>query len=117
MFWRQVQRERRLKSFIADRSLFDILAYTRAIWDMDLYEELKLRALEHHKTYPYDIVFYIPIEFPLEQDGVRYEWEEFRELIDKYILLALEDLGIKPVELRGNVEGRRLIINNYLKNA
>jgi nicotinamide riboside kinase len=33
----------------------------------------------------YDLVIYVPIMFPLEDDGLRNKGEEYRELVDGYI--------------------------------
>lgn len=43
----------------------------------------------------YDILFYTPIEFPLEKDGIRFEDEEYQKEIDSLIKELLDTYDIK----------------------
>jgi hypothetical protein len=60
---KQIIKEMEFDNFISDRTVFDILAYSK---DLYLYYKIKNKFLEHKNNY--DIVFYIPIEFELEDD-------------------------------------------------
>lgn len=75
---------------IFDRSIFDILAYTETIEPLTIEDaELKIQifetAMEFLKKFPYDTIFYFPIEFELEKDGVRFEDLDYQKEVDKAI--------------------------------
>jgi nicotinamide riboside kinase len=59
-------------------------------------------------------VFYIPIEFPLVDDGVRFSNQGDQILIDKLILDFLNTHQIQYVQLTGSVEERLNQIEKYL---
>lgn len=54
----------------------------------------------------YDIVFYVPIEFPLERDAIRYEGVEFQKQIDDIIVDGLHHFGQPYITLSGSLEER-----------
>lgn len=54
----------------------------------------------------YDIVFYIPPEIPLEEDGVRSLDPEFQRKVDEHYREVLEERGIKYITITGSVEER-----------
>jgi nicotinamide riboside kinase len=60
----------------------------------------------HLKDNPYDLVFYIPIEFPLEKDGVRFEDDEYQKIIDLQIIKYLKRYKIPYITLTGTLEER-----------
>jgi len=66
--------------FISDRSIYDIIAYSIDLQNIDSLTE---QANNYLAKNPYDLTFYFPIEFDMENDGVRPEDEEYREKIDK----------------------------------
>ena len=68
------------------------------------YELLKKHILAWGKTY--DVIFYIPIEFALVNDGVRSTDEEYRLKIDRYILDILRDNNVKYYTITGNIPDR-----------
>ena len=55
---------------------------------------------KYRKQSKYDIVFFFLIEFPMEQDGVRPEDEEYRVEIEKRILALFEEYGQKYIVVR-----------------
>jgi nicotinamide riboside kinase len=71
------------ESFIADRGIIDILAYCMVLFEGNekLLNYINYWLAKAH----YDIVFYIPIEFPIENDGLRSTDIEFQKNIDKAI--------------------------------
>ena len=62
----------------------------------------------------YDVFFYLPIEFKIEDDGVRPTDEKFNELYDKSLNFWMERFNIKPITLRGGVEERMKVVKEEL---
>lgn len=104
---RQIEAEENMKeSFISDRTVIDVLAYATTMCRPSMTARLKDMAEMHLETNPYDLVFYIPIEFPLEKDGVRFEDEHYQEIIDLQIKKYLKRYKIPYITLTGTVEER-----------
>jgi adenylate kinase family enzyme len=91
-------------NFISDRGIMDILAYS---YDLPQYDFLLEMAKQANIAKRYDLVFYIPIEFPLQGDSERspdvaYQWQ-----IDSNLLKVLNDLKILTFKISGSVEDRK----------
>ena len=80
---------------VQDRTPVDVFAYTKLMGMKKLYRHQQmcvdrfLRSIGHAK----DPLFYFPIHFELENDGVRPD-EHAQEYIDKAIVLELERSGV-----------------------
>jgi hypothetical protein len=70
---RQITEESRLQDFVSDRCVIDVLAYATSFATAKTITNIKDIVEDYIKTNPYDLVFYTPIEFPLECDGTRFE--------------------------------------------
>lgn len=114
IFWRQIQRERRMQDFMSDRTVFDNLGYMSAIGDTEELKFMEERVKLHIEQCPYDFVLYFPIEFPLEDDWLRYTGDEFQAEIDKRILSYLDKFGIKYYTVTWTVEERKAFIDATL---
>lgn len=99
----QMRRESSSGRFIADRSVFDAVAYA---FDTPHYDALRIRAGAHASAFPYDRVFFLPIEFPLKGDGIRSEDEAYRETVDRELRKLLDRAEIPYETVRGNREER-----------
>ena len=107
--WREVEHER----FIADRCVLDYLAYSHGL---PFYDKLKDQVdfhLERHGGY--DQIFFIPIEFPLEVDGLRFTDDKYQKEIDERLLGLIQEYGIPYEIITGDVEERLEKILNELK--
>jgi hypothetical protein len=87
---------------ISDRSTYDQLAYVtyaylRGRIDLNDFMTLRQRLMDWGALY--DLIVYLPIEFPLVPDGVRSLDESYREDIDRLIRDILD----------ANVEEGRMI--------
>ncbi len=114
IFLKQWQAETRHERFVADRSIYDVLAY--ADWVMD---NRQSERKEDHLWWAareiatddlrarYNRVFYLPIEFPIVADGLRPEDADFQADIDNRItsLLAASDVSFD--RLSGSIEDRQ----------
>ena len=100
--------------FVADRSVYDVLAY--ADWVMQhereprkedhLWIEARKIALLDLRA-RYDHVFYLPVEFPIVLDGLRPDDPGFQADIDGRIRRLLESADVAYEVLTGSVEARR----------
>ena len=58
------------------------------------------------KNIRYDYVFYLPIEFTIEDDGIRSTNIEFQKKVDERYLELIRDWSIDHTILTGSVEDR-----------
>lgn len=97
--------------WIADRCLIDILAYSTLLFtDEKLLNELDYRLYKAK----YDIILYIPPEFPIEDDGFRSTDSDFQKKIDQEILKILKEY--KYYTIKGTREERLLQALEIIKN-
>lgn len=84
------------------RSVIDAFVYTKVLKG---YEDSELIGsyLRYKDRYRF---FYIPIEIPLEKDGIRYEDEQLRKEIDQELLNFLHKYDVKYTTLSGTIEER-----------
>lgn len=104
---RQIEAEQNMKDwFVSDRTVIDVLAYANTMCRPSMTARLKEMAEMHLEDNPYDLVFYIPIEFPLEKDWTRFEDDSYQKIIDLQILKYLKRYKIPYITLTGTVEER-----------
>ncbi len=114
IFLKQWRAEAVHEDFVADRSIYDVLAY--ADWVMEhndadrkenhlWYESREIALLNLRARY--DVVFYLPIEFPIVLDGLRPDDTAFQTDIDRRIRTLLEQEDVSFHTLSGSVEERR----------
>lgn len=99
----QIRRENSTESFLSDRSAFDAVAYS---FDTPSYGELFSKAHEHGKSRPYSKVFLLPVEFPMEGDGIRSEDEDYRKKIEDELVRVLRDSGTPFERVSGDRKKR-----------
>jgi nicotinamide riboside kinase len=103
---------------VTDRCLIDSLAYSLYLF---INGKLSVEACERHRKIfdkhikDLDIVFYLPIEFPLIDDGFRSLDEEFRNRIAGTMESIISILEIDVVVLTGTLEERVETVKNKLK--
>ena len=94
-------------SYVSDRGLVDVIAYTMWISNHDP-DNIKLSLLlatqmyelvEFNRKYSDVIWVYFPIQFPVMDDGVRSVDEKFRKKIDENIRALLKFTKIKYIEV------------------
>ena len=111
IFLKQWRAEAVHDKFVADRSIYDVLAY--ADWVMEhndadrkenhlWYESREIALLDLRARY--DDVFYLPIEFPIVLDGLRPDDTTFQADIDRRIVTLLHDADVRFTTLTGTVE-------------
>jgi len=114
IFLKQWRAESSHDHFVADRSVYDVLAY--ADWVM---EHARIPRKEDHLWIEarqiavgdlrarYDHVFYLPVEFPIVLDGLRPDDTGFQADIDTRIRGLLESADVLYETLTGPVEARQ----------
>lgn len=114
IFLKQWRAEASHDRFVADRSIYDVLAY--ADWVMEhkdgprkedhlWYESRALATMDLRARY--DHVFYLPLEFPIVLDGLRPDSPEFQADIDRRIVDLLKTEDVVFHTLTGTVEERQ----------
>ncbi|HVL05155.1 MAG TPA: ATP-binding protein [Acidimicrobiales bacterium] len=123
IFLKQWRAEVSHDHFVADRSIYDVLAY--ADWVMEHQESRK----ENHLWYEsrelavmdlrarYDHVFYLPVEFPIVLDGLRPDDTAFQADIDRRIVALLEGADVAYQTLTGTVEERQEQVRRAVRMA
>lgn len=111
-----------LDSYIAERSLIDVYAYTLhqvkigkcspTIAETQYSHLEKFVALN-----PNAIYFLLNAEFPVVSDGTRSTDKEYQQEIQTNILNTLKQLGCKYYLVSGNVEERVNFITSVINNA
>lgn len=114
IFLKQWRAETTHERFVADRSLYDVLAY--ADWVMEHHDPSRK---ENHLWWEaraiatgdlrarYDHVFYLPIEFAIVADGLRPNDTEFQADIDQRVQTLLVTHDVRYQTLTGSVEQRQ----------
>jgi len=115
IFTKQLRQEEMLDEFISDRSIYDNIAYNRLLLNKEKSNKIEnlLKAIQDKVRY--DILFYVPIEFELENDGIRFEDEQFRKLVDEEIKKILEEYKVSYITLRGSIQDRLKIIEDTIR--
>lgn len=99
----QIRRELAAESFLSDRSVFDAVAYS---FDTPSYGDLRSIAQSHASERPYHRIFFLPVEFPLEGDGIRSQDEDYRLAVENELLKILERTRTPFVRVAGSPEVR-----------
>jgi predicted ATPase len=107
-----------IPKFITDRGAIDAFSY--ATWD---YLENKY-TYEQHKQHEalcletlkqYDLHFYLPIEFVMEEDGVRDTDLKYQKKIEELFFENYKRLGIEYFKLTGSVENRLYFFKQFVR--
>ena len=112
------------ESYISDRGLTDVTAYTSYLGIKNDDNDLRIETLyqladiqDFYQKNPDVITCYFPVEFPVVDDGIRSLDENFRQDIDKGIQNVLEGLGIQYHTITGTVEERIKQIDKIIQDV
>ena len=122
IFLKQWRAEVSHERFVADRSIYDVLAY--ADWVMEhqdgdrkenhlWYESRELATMDLRSRY--DHVFYLPVEFPIVLDGLRPDDTAFQADIDRRITDLLKGADVAFHTLTGTIEARQEQVRQAVK--
>ena len=109
------------KDYISDRGLTCIAAYTfNGALDGNIAKKTAdnqyLKLQKFHVENPDILVVYTPIEFAIEDDGLRSVDVENQKKIDFLIKNLLDTAGIKYITVTGSVEERVAQVEEALMN-
>jgi len=90
------------KNYVADRSIFDAIGYDAAIGLTDINYDRLIRRYRLH----YDAVLFLPIEFPISDDGVRALDLDEQVSVSDEIYASLLSSGIPHAVITGSIEER-----------
>jgi hypothetical protein len=124
IFLKQWRAEAVHERFVADRSIYDVLAY--ADWVMEhqdgdrkenhlWYESREIATLDLRARY--DHVFYLPVEFPIVLDGLRPDSPEFQADIDRRVVDLLKGADVAFSTLTGSVAERQEQVRETVGSA
>lgn len=106
----------RKRNVFMDRSFIDFVAYTHAFYTRGHlsknFRDAMVKELTKRLDY-YDIVFYLPIEFEIVDDGIRSIDVELQKEVDSHIreMLSMFD---SVVTLKGTLDERIAQIRNSI---
>ena len=105
---------------ITDRTIFDVIAFTKSAKSIDLIESEKFEDYAKEFIREYDYIFYIsPEGLPIEDNGVRETDEHYRDLIDFSITHLIKRYGFMTKnisEIKGSTEERIQQILNVINS-
>lgn len=109
------------RNYVSDRGLSCVAAYT---FDGALNGSIKkktadsqyMKLVKFHAENPDVLLVYLPIEFELENDGVRNSNKEDQLKMDFLIKNLLDTSEVKYITVTGTVEERVKQIEDYLKS-
>ena len=104
---------------ISDRSFLDLLAYIRTNADPQIpsYFVEMVEEISWLDTRFFDVYCYLPIEFPLVEDGVRGIDEDYRAAVDETLCGLLREYGVKYVTVTGSLAERVNQVVNLVRRG
>jgi nicotinamide riboside kinase len=93
---------------ICDRTIVDHWAYTQVLFpeQSKTPEGLAWRSIVQRWARTYELIVYLPIEFQIENDGVREVDKAFQQEVDQAISAIYAQFEIKIETLRGSLASR-----------
>jgi nicotinamide riboside kinase len=100
----QIDKEKKLDSYISDHCAISYLPYST---ELAVFDELKSMIRSEYLPILKELtVLYIPIEFGLENDGLRFTTDEYQQYIDETLVDLLHKYNLKYTTIIGTVEER-----------
>lgn len=97
------------KDYILDRSFIDFYAYTRHLHSIGRVSDTVLEVIKNEfilRKDHYNIVFFLPIEFDIEDDGTRSTDNSFQKSINDHIWSILREYELGAVIVNGSLVNR-----------
>lgn len=102
---RQTKLEKEVpQPWVSDKSIYDNLVYAKVGKQSNELINIILDKIALREKY--DLIFYLPIEFPLEKDGIRSNDESYQKEIDMCFREMIVGGLINAVSLSGSLEER-----------
>ena len=95
------------EKIITDRTVIDVMAFSKLSTSMKDYEKYHLNSALYHLIKEYDVLFYIsPNGVEIEDNGVRETDAEYRMAIDKEIKSIVQMHRSSTITINGTTEER-----------
>jgi nicotinamide riboside kinase len=106
----------KVQLLVCDRTIVDHWAYTKILFPRECAtaEGRAWAAIVARWVRTYDRVFRLPIEFAIQDDGVREDDLEFQREIDRTIETIYYDLGVSLITISGSVAERLQQLENHI---
>lgn len=107
---------------ISDRCMIDIISYAKIATKTsksfvdNSFIQLCENIFLSQKNF-YDCYIYFPIEFPMEEDAVRPNDEQYRIAIGEMIKSNLEKYSLRHITIKGDLETRCALLHNLVCNG
>src|SRR5690606_24742424 len=104
--------------WISDRTTIDNAAYWLTWCHSNATPEERrryMRLAKMNALESYDLVVYVPVEFPPEHDGFRIASPEYQQEIDDLVMLLLRGWEIPYLTVYGSVEARVSRVLGFLE--
>ena len=100
----QIDQELKFEGYISDHCAISYLPYST---QLPIYNELRLQIQQQYLPILKQLkIIYIPIEFGLENDGLRFVTNEYQQYIDETLIDLLHKYNLKYTTVSGTVEQR-----------
>ena len=101
------------EDIITDRTIIDVMAFSKLSTSMEEYEKFHLDSALFHLIKEYDVLFYVsPEGVEIEDNGVRETDAEYRMSVDKEIKLIIQMHKSNAPIIKGTVEERIKQVKN-----
>ena len=108
ILWEQIRLENKGKeSFVVDGAIYAAPVYIANSPYPEYTEDFEFMATRYGN---YDILFYVPVEFPPRKDYLRSDDMTYQEQVDETYRHFLEHYKIDYVEISGTIEDRKAVI-------
>lgn len=100
----QIDQEKQFDNYISDHCAISYLPYSA---DLPIYGQLKKMIRDNYLSNLKQLkIIYIPIEFGLENDGLRFTNDEYQQYIDETLIDLIHKYNLKYTTIKGTVEER-----------
>jgi nicotinamide riboside kinase len=110
----QIDLENKHDDYISDHCAISYLPYST---ELPVYSELKAKIRDQYLPILRELkIIYIPIEFELENDGLRFTTNEYQQYIDETLVDLLHKYNLKYITISGTIEERLEQIAKIIRN-
>jgi nicotinamide riboside kinase len=102
---------------VCDRSILDHWAYTKALFSKEIPPDIEHVLTDFLKKHlrSYDLLAYVPIEFAVQDDGIREGDSDFQANIDSIIHESLVHWAIPFIVIRGSADARSSALIHHIR--
>ena len=100
----QIDQEKKYQDYLSDHCAISYLPYSIGL---PVYDELKDMIRGQYLPILKQLtIIYLPIEFELENDGLRFSTDEYQQFIDENLIDLMHKYRLKYITTKGSVEER-----------